>query len=382
MEKVVATLQSRTKFLGRCVGAQDQPDPRFFVTVRDRVERHLAARGLSRKSNLIGLAEYVTHILAYWLLYFWGLYTNSLIAWFLVGVVTARLGFIMHMGLHSAWSKRPWVNQLVGLSMDLLGSNSLAWVYQHQVSHHMDPNEYMKDNDISVGDPYLRFNKWIKRTWWHKWNHWLTVMIMPLGMWRWYFDDIRVVWSGVVGNVKFHSTTRDVIETLFWKIWWAYRMIYLPVAHWGLSGMMASIIAAFVAAEYLENIFIVNHIQSNMEPPASKHWAVRQIHTTANWSSGSVFWNWFSGGLNHQIEHHLFPGVSHYLYPEISPIVREACREFGLPYFDFKNYADAWKGMFFHLRELGYEEDDVNRPKPFLPLNLCEQSELSHAKQS
>jgi len=247
----------------------------------------------------------------------------------------------------------------------------------------MDPNEYLKDNDYSIGDPYLRFNDGIKRTWWHRWNHWITVAVMPFGMWRWYFDDMRIAIIGEVGSVKFHRSWTEIIKLLFWKISWAHRLLYLPILYHGWAGVAASWIYACVAAEYLENIFIVNHIQSSCEPPLTKHWAERQVHTTTNWATGSHFWNWVSGGLNHQIEHHIFPGLSHYLYPEISYIVRDTCREYGLPYYNFKNYADAWKGMFFHLRELGFEEGDVNRPKPFLPQDLTHiPPKIVHEKQS
>jgi len=276
----------------------------------------------------------------------------------------------MHNGNHAGFSHYPWGNVLGGFSMDFIGSSSLVWSMEHQVAHHMEPNEYQKDNDFAIGDPYLRFNKWISRSWWHKWNHILTVAIMPFGTWRWYFADIAIMLEGSVGSVKFHRTTMDLFNCFFWKFAWLLRFFVLPIYLHGFSSLITVVIVQFMSAEIMENIFIVNHIQSELDPPKNGHWAVRQVHATSNWSSGSLFWNWFSGGLNHQIEHHLFPSVSYFLYPKISPIVQQTCKEFNIPYFNFSNYSRAWYGMFHHLKTLGYDEQDPARPAPVLPRDL------------
>jgi len=289
-----------------------------------------------------------------------------------LGLVMTRLGFFMHMGLHAAFSHYPWLNRLCGYSMDLIGSNSQVWAFEHQVAHHMDPNEYEKDNDCAIGDPYIRFNKWIHyNSGWHKWNHWLTVAILPIGPWRWYFADWFIIYEGVVGSVRFHSTRSDFLRLVFWKVSWFIRMMVFPYIWYGWTGIIPTFLCNFLLAIYTENIFIVNHIQSELEPPTDGHWAVKQVCATSNWGSGSYFWNWFSGGLNHQIEHHLFPSVSHFNYPTIMPIVRDTCREFGLPYWNFTSWPNAWLSMFRHLETLSYEENDLSKPKPKLPSNLA-----------
>lgn len=85
-------------------------------------------------------------------------------------------------------------------------------------------------------------------------------------------------------------------------------------------------------------------------------WAAVQCQTSVNWSSGSVFWNHFSGGLSHQIEHHLFPGICHTNYVHIHPIVKNTCKEFGVPYQNESNIAVAFFKMLRHLRSLGCED--------------------------
>src|SRR5690606_25129221 len=115
--------------------------------------------------------------------------------------------------------------------------------------------------------------------------------------------------------------------------WFVFHVVF----PWAVSGSLSfaltsALLLMGISSQYLENIFIVNHIQDGLVPDPTEHWAVQQIKGTANWASGSFFWNFFSGGLNHQIEHHLFPSISQYCYPAIAPIVKQTCKEFNIPY--------------------------------------------------
>jgi len=82
-------------------------------------------------------------------------------------------------------------------------------------------------------------------------------------------------------------------------------------------------------------------------------WAAVQCQTSVNWSAGSWFWNHFSGGLSHQIEHHLFPSVCHTNYVYIHDIVKQTCEEFGVPYQSEPNLFVAYKKMLNHLKIMG-----------------------------
>ncbi len=89
----------------------------------------------------------------------------------------------------------------------------------------------------------------------------------------------------------------------------------------------------------------------NTTPPLD--WAEMQIRTSANWSLGSLFWLLMSGGLNYQIEHHLFPGVAHVHYPEISVIVRDECARRGIPYTAYPSFRAIFSAHVLHLYRLG-----------------------------
>jgi linoleoyl-CoA desaturase len=103
----------------------------------------------------------------------------------------------------------------------------------------------------------------------------------------------------------------------------------------------------------MENIFITSHIQKGCVPDPTRHWSVQQVQSTMNWGSASPLWNWFSGGLNHQIEHHLFPSVAYYHYAGLSPIVERTCVEFGLKYRNFATLPQAMYSCYAYLHELG-----------------------------
>ena len=82
-------------------------------------------------------------------------------------------------------------------------------------------------------------------------------------------------------------------------------------------------------------------------------WAMHQLQTTANFSRKNRFLSWYVGGLNFQVEHHLFPYISHVHYPEISEIVRTTAEEYGVPYLENKTFIGAVKSHFRFLYQLG-----------------------------
>ena len=81
-------------------------------------------------------------------------------------------------------------------------------------------------------------------------------------------------------------------------------------------------------------------------------WAVHQLKTTANFATNNRVISWLVGGLNFQVEHHLFPRVSHVHYPEISKIIKNACQEFGVPYIEYPKMRMAVASHITHLKSL------------------------------
>ena len=116
------------------------------------------------------------------------------------------------------------------------------------------------------------------------------------------------------------------------------------------------------AGVYITTIFQLAHVVEGPEHHAASHqesgsaentWAIHQLLTTANFSTKSKFMTWISGGLNHQIEHHLFPNICHVHYPEIAKIVRETVADFNLPYYEHERFFQAIKSHLDVLRSFG-----------------------------
>lgn len=99
----------------------------------------------------------------------------------------------------------------------------------------------------------------------------------------------------------------------------------------------------------------VDFLQKGSDGVIEGSWAEQQIKTSADFCHGSFFWTHFSGGLNYQIEHHLFPGVMHTHYPAIAPIVQKIAHKHGLRYTVFPTVFSALASHFKHLKNVGAE---------------------------
>ena len=125
---------------------------------------------------------------------------------------------------------------------------------------------------------------------------------------------------------------------------------------WMIGFLSLSLFAGFV----LSIVFQLAHTVETAEFPAANketgkmedEWAVHQLRTTANFATRNRFICWWVGGLNFQIEHHLFPRILHIHYPEISKIIKKACQDFGMPYHEFTKMRTAIASHVKHLKSL------------------------------
>ena len=187
--------------------------------------------------------------------------------------------------------------------------------------------------------------------------------------------------SSSVGSVKFAASSDQWALLVGIKMVWFMVRVVAPLYYFSLPhALMLILLPVAIGAHYLENIFIVNHIQHGLVPPSSAHWSCKQVLGTSNWHSGSVWWNWVSGGLNHQIEHHLFPSMNINLYPSISPIVQQTCIEYGMPYHNYPSFGVAYLDMIRYLRAMG---DPAFKPEHFTSyLQKQQQQQLQQQQQA
>jgi len=299
-------------------------------------------------------------------LLFTGLITSFiplLLVYIVMGIGLAGIGLsVMHDANHGAYSKKQWINSLLGYSLNLIGGHATNWKVQHNVLHHTYTNVHDADEDISPRG-VLRLapgSAWKPA---HRYQHWYAWFLYGLLAIVWVFvkDFSRLFKYQREGLLKKQNTTavREWTILVLTKLVYLTYTLALPV--WLLPFSWWEISVAFFAMHavsgfMLSVIFQPAHVTDGTEYPEPDNsgrlensWAVHQLRTTANFAPDYRLFSWFVGGLNYQIEHHLFPNICHVHYRKIAPIVEQTAREFNLPYRSLPTFR---KALVLHTRLL------------------------------
>jgi len=276
----------------------------------------------------------------------------------LLGVLMAINGLaIQHDANHGSFSNSSWVNSFFGAVDDfVVGGSSLMWSHQHNIGHHVHPNDVEKDTDSYSNFPILKTNPKLASRFYLKFQHFYAPLIYCLLGISYYFGDVVSFMQGRYDTIKLHPMRlKDKLIFVFGKLVYAYLFFYLPIHYFGPRAIFSFILPfQFVGSNFLASLFIVSHNADDCEYNyQGKDWAELQIRTAANWSINSTAWWLVSGGLNFQIEHHLFPGVSHVHYPAISKIVQRVCKKYNVPYHFYENYYEIYLSHLRGLKKLG-----------------------------
>jgi linoleoyl-CoA desaturase len=278
---------------------------------------------------------------------------------------------VMHDAIHGSYSKNRKINKFLGYTMNLIGANATVWRIKHNVLHHTFTNIDEADDDLNAPF-FLRFTPNAKRYWIHRYQHlyvWFFYGLSTL-LWVTTADFKRLIkykkMGFVEGNNKF---AKEMIKVAGWKlIYYSYALvlplIMVPLSPWVV--LLAFFMMHFVTGVSLSTVFQTAHVMPSAEFPLpdkngliANDWSVHQLATTSNFSPKSRFFSWIIGGLNFQIEHHLFPNVCHVHYKKISGIVAETAREFGIPYNTHRTFVAAIADHIKMLRRLGNPEFSV-----------------------
>ncbi len=279
---------------------------------------------------------------------------------------------VMHDANHGAYSKRTWVNDMLGYSLNLVGANAFNWKIQHNVLHHTYTNVHEEDEDISPRG-ILRFTPHSDWKFIHRFQHfyaWFFYGFMTL-VWMFVADFTRLKRYQTNGLAKKHKA--DIRKE--WVILIATKVVYIsyifvipvlfsPLPVWQILVGIFSMhyIAGFLLAIIFQPAHVIDGTEfplPNDENALENNWAVHQLLTTTNFGNRSKWFSWYVGGLNFQIEHHLFPNVCHVHYRKISKIVQETAREFGLPYKSSTTFLEALRGHARLLKQLGMKPQPV-----------------------
>lgn len=281
-----------------------------------------------------------------------------------LGALTAAIGFnIMHDGAHGSFSSKKWLNELAGLSLNFLGANVFMWKTKHNTVHHTYTNIEGFDDDLNAR-PLLRLSDQQKRYGIHKYQHLYFAFAYCLLYIYWViFTDYKKYFLGRVGQVPIPKMS--VKEHLtFWgfKVFHVGAFILLPIYMLGFqTWLIGFLIYGFSGGLIMSLVFQLAHVVEETKFPVvneetgttEDEWVVHQLKTTANFSPTNLLVRWFTGGLNYQVEHHLFPNISHVHYPAISKIVKEVCEDYNVPYLQHKWLTDAIGSHVRLLKHLG-----------------------------
>jgi linoleoyl-CoA desaturase len=345
----------------------------FYNTARKRVHEYFKSTGISKHANTNMVIKTVVMLSLYlvpYLLMMFGVFTTFLpvlICWIIMGVGMAGIGLsVMHDANHGAYSKNRKINDMLGQVIWFIGGSSVNWKIQHNVLHHSYTNVDHMDEDLE-SVPFLRFSPHKKKLKIHRLQHiyaWFFYGFMTM-MWATSKDFLQLARYKKKDLIKTQKksykalmTELVLVKIVYYALFVVLPLVVLPFPWW--QTILGFLAMHFVAGFILAIIFQPAHVmpdttfplpdeQGNME----NKWAIHQLMTTVNFAPKSKIFSWYVGGLNFQIEHHLFPNICHVHYKKISEIVKKTAEEFSLPYYSKPTFFSAVREHKNFLKQLG-----------------------------
>lgn len=323
----------------------------FFNALRRNVNDYFESTNRSKYANANMKFKTIfmfSLYLAPYILMYTGLITNPVVfvlLWIVMGLGMSGIGLsVMHDANHGSYSKNPLVNRILGHSLNVIGANAELWKLQHNVLHHTYTNVQGVDEDIDAPG-FLRFSPYIRRRWIHKFQFlyfWFFygLQTMPWITTKEFMQLVRYRKMGLIKTEKKFNSW--LIQSILWKIFYYTYMLVLPMIFFPFSWWVILIgffSLHFTTSLILSLIFQTAHVMPSCtftEPDDSgtikENWAVHEMMTTTNYAPRSRVFSWFIGGLNYQVEHHLFSNICHVHYRKLSKIVEQTANEYGIPY--------------------------------------------------
>jgi linoleoyl-CoA desaturase len=346
----------------------DKNKAQFFSTLRKRVDAYFKDNRLSKHytsemviKTIVLLSAYILPFVL--LLVFQPPFGWSIGLWAIMGFAKAGIGMsVMHDANHGAYSISHKTNKWIGYSLNLLGGSVFNWKLQHNLLHHTYTNIVDLDDDID-DKLFFRFSPHTKVKWYHKLQFIYAFM---------FYGILTLYWALLKDFVQFAKYTKDgvnkntlaqnqlvLFKIILSKIIYFLIIIVMPVLLFKMpfsQVIVGFLLMHFIAGVVLTVIFQLAHtVEGTTHPlPAEdgtleNNWAVHQMNTTVNFARHNKFLSWYLGGLNFQVEHHLFPTVCHVHYPQIAVIVKATAEEYGVPYLENKTFGQA---LTSHMRTL------------------------------
>jgi len=352
------------------------PQSTFFATVRSRVDDHFKNDQISRHANAemwVKTAFFLSGFVSLYLLIILDFLPAGvmLILAAALGMFSAFVGFnVCHDAIHGALSGHKKVNKLFGFIFNLVGANPYVWSITHNIVHHTYTNIPGHDEDIEIAPGLIRISEDDEINRIQRYQHWYAFPLYSLASLSWVFrKDYKKFFQPKIGAHINKHPKQEYFNLFFYK--GLYYMLFIVMPLCLLDITWWQFVIGFVTLHITEGLtmglvfqlahvvegtaFPVPDVNGNME----EAWAEHQMRTTANFATNSRIAAFFLGGLNRQIEHHLFPKVCHIHYGAISVIVKKTAAEFNLPYIESKTFVSALKSHFQTLKRFGQEAGNL-----------------------
>ncbi|MBR9860895.1 acyl-CoA desaturase [bacterium] len=346
--------------------------PEFIQVLRKKVDQYFRDEKISKHANTNMVIKTVFMILLYFtplVLLISGVITSfwmMMLMWVLMAGGMSGIGLsIMHDANHGSYSRNQKVNKALGFLVNFLGGYHVNWKIQHNVLHHSFTNIHEFDEDIAR--PVMRFSPDQDHKPIYKFQILYAPFLYGLLTLFWFTGkDFELVSRyNKEGLLKTQGLTfrKALTQVIIHKLWYValflvLPMIFVPLPWWQV--LIGFLTMHFLCGLTLALIFQPAHVTEDthfFKPDETgsveNNWAIHQLLTTSNFANKSVVFSWLIGGLNYQIEHHLFPNICHVHYRNISKIVKSTAQEYNIPYYQKRTFAGAVLGHFKLLHNLG-----------------------------
>ncbi|HRZ43381.1 MAG TPA: acyl-CoA desaturase [Bacteroidales bacterium] len=349
-------------------------DAEFTHALKGRADAYFRDNGISRYGNRIMHLKSAA-MLAMYILPFVGIVAGGFPVWLcmvmyaIMGVGLAGIGMsVMHDANHYAYSDNPEVNRIMGMMIFILGADAYNWKIKHNKLHHVYTNIYGSDEDIN-SRAILRFAYAAPLRRYHRYQHiygWFLYALMSISM---VVGDVRKrkeYRERGVTNISQHIFDRSMrwlilSKILYFGIIFGFPLLFSPLTWYQV--VLGFLLMHLVSGVIMSLIFQMAHVVDGPEqtlPDAERHversMVLHQLRSAADFSKSNRLITWYVGGLNYQVEHHLFPRVCHVHYPALSAIVEATTREFGMPYYVYNTFGEAFRSHYRTLKRLGREK--------------------------
>lgn len=336
----------------------------FYAELKKQIEKYFTENKLTKTGNWRMFSKSILIILllgfAYSnLVFFQHNFFITLLLIFTLAQSFVLVGFnIQHDANHGSYSQNKKINTLLGFTLDFIGGSSWVWRTKHNILHHTYTNLSELDSDMNTNG-LMRLSPIQPWRPWHRWQHVYAIPIYSFMSLSWiFYGDIKRFFLTKIHSYQLPKPQLiDVAIFCTSKLAYFSYMVLLPsFFHPWWQVIIAFVLLHFILGTTLALVFQLAHIVDDNyfpEPNAKgfieNEWAIHEIQTTANFANNNKFVSWYLGGLNFQIEHHLFTRICHIHYPKIQPYVKEICQKFNIQYISYRTF---WQALLAHFRQL------------------------------